>query len=133
MENLIQNYKKYLWLVPALFVSFEFAGKFIEGFAFSEEFQAIISVIPFLKPIAYYLTPAIGLLDLIIGLALILNPFTLQKAKLQKVLFVWTALWPFLPASLRYFGGVAEFEINAVLATSLCSVLACFLWNKFNK
>lgn len=122
---------KYLWYVPALYVAFMFGNKIVEGFAHSEEFIQIISLIAPLKPIAYYLTPLVGLLDLFIGLSLLLNPFVTKNEKIQAWLFVWVVFWPFVPASLRYFGGVAEFEIVEVLSISISAILSYLLWQKF--
>jgi hypothetical protein len=127
----MQNLKKYLWLIPALYMAYMFGDKIVEGLAFSEEFQQIISVIPFLKGVSYYLTPLVGIWDLLIGLALIFNPFTLKNNKLQNYLFIWCIIWPFIPASLRYFGGVAEFEIVEVLSISLSAIASFWLWKNF--
>ncbi len=127
----MQKYKKYLWLIPALYVSYMFGNKIVEGLNFSEEFQQIISVIPFLKSWAYYLTPAIGIFDFIIAVSLILNPFTFKNNNLQKLLFTWTILWPFIPASLRYFGGIGDFEIVEVLSISVASIVSYILWKNY--
>lgn len=125
----MQNYKKYLWLLPALYVAVMFGAKIIEGLSGSQELIDIISVIALLKPYASILTPLVGVLDFCIGAALILNPFTLKKSGLQKFLFVWTALWPFVPATLRVVGGVGEFEIAEVLSISTASIIAYVLWS----
>ena len=129
----MQIIKKYIWYVPALYVAYMFGGKIIEGFAHSDEFIAIISVIPFLKPFAYTLTPFVGLLDFCIGLSLLLNPFITKNQKIQTFLFMWAIVWPFVPSSLRYFGGVADFEIVEVLSISLSALVAFLLWNTFSK
>ena len=129
----MQIIKKYIWYVPAVYVAYMFGGKIIEGFAHSDEFIAIISVIPFLKPFAYTLTPFIGLLDFCIGLSLILNPFITKNQKIQTFLFMWAIVCPFVPSSLRYFGGVADFEIVEVLSISLSALVAFLLWNTFSK
>ena len=110
-----------------------FGNKIIEGLAHSQEFINIISVIPPLKSYAYSLTPFVGLLDLSIGLALLCNPFVTKNRTIQKYIFVWTMCWPFVPSSLRYFGGVAEFEIVEVLSISLSALLAFILWKKFSR
>ncbi len=124
---------KYLWLLPALYVSYMFGGKIAEGFAHSEEFITIISVLPFLKPYAYSLTPLVGLFDFSVALALIFIPLFVKNVKAQSAIFVWVMLWPFLPSSIRYFTHVADFEIVEVLSISLSAVLAYFLWYKFTK
>ena len=129
----MQKIKQYIWLVPALYVSYMFGNKIIEGLAHSQEFQEIISVIPFLKPYAYTLTPFVGLLDLFIGLALLLNPFLFKNEKIQKFIFVWAMVWPFVPSSLRYFGHVADFEIVEVLSISFSALVAFVFWNIFTK
>jgi hypothetical protein len=122
---------KYLWYIPALYVAYMFGNKIIEGFAHSEEFIAIISVIPPLKPVAYDLTPFVGLFDFCVGLALLLNPFITKSNEKQKLIFVWAMLWPFVPASLRYFGGVSEFEIVEVLSISFSAFVSYMLWVRF--
>ena len=121
---------KYVWYIPVLYVAHMFGNKIMEGMAHSEEFMAIISVISPLKPFAYTLTLLVGLLDLFIGLALFLNPFITKNTSIQKFLFVWAIIWPYVPASLRYFGGVAEFEIVEVLSISISAMIAFGLWWK---
>ena len=129
----MQNIKKYIWYVPALYVAYMFGNKIVEGMAHSEEFMAIISIVPFLKPYAYTLTPLVGLLDFFIGLSLILNPFVTKIVNIQKYFFVWAMVWPFVPSSLRYFGGVADFEIVEVLSISISALVAYLLWDRFSK
>jgi hypothetical protein len=124
---------KYLWYIPALYVAYMFGNKIVEGFAHSEEFIAIISLVPMLKGFAYQFTPLVGLLDISIGLSLLLNPFITKSDKIQKFLFVWAILWPFVPSSLRYFGGVADFEIVEVLSISISAMVAFGLWWKYTK
>lgn len=127
----MQKIQKYLWYIPALYVAYMFGNKIIEGFAHSEEFIQIISVIPPLKNYAYTLTPLVGLLDFCIGTVLLLNPSITKNPKIQKYIFIWVIVWPFLPSSLRYFADIAPFEIVEVLSISLAGVLAYLLWNKF--
>ena len=129
----MQIIKKYIWYVPALYVAYMFGIKIIEGFAHSDEFIAIISVIPFLKHFAYTLTPFVGALDFFIGISLILNPFITKNQNIQKFLFIWTMVWPFVPSSLRYFGGVADFEIVEVLSISISALVSFLFWNAFTK
>ena len=129
----MQKIKKYIWILPALYVAYMFGNKIVEGMAHSQEFMDIISVIPFFKPFAYTLTPLVGILDLCIGLSVLLNPFITKNNKIQTFLFVWVMVWPFLPASLRYFGGVAEFEIVEVLSISISALVSYLLWNRYSK
>lgn len=127
----MQKIQKYLWYVPAFYVAYMFGNKIVEGWAHSEEFIQIISIITPLKNYAYTLTPFVGLLDLFIGLALLLNPLITKNEKLQKYIFIWVIIWPFLPASLRYFGGVDAFEIVEVLSISVSGIISYLLWKKF--
>jgi hypothetical protein len=124
---------KYLWYTPALYVAYMFGNKIVEGFSHSQEFIDIISVITPLQPFAYTLTPMVGILDLFIGLSLLLNPIITKNTKIQTFLFVWAMAWPFVPSSVRYFGGVAEFEIVEVLSISIAALVSYFLWRKFLK
>jgi hypothetical protein len=110
-----------------------FGNKVVEGMAHSEEFMAIISQVTPLKHYAYNLTPLVGFLDLFIGLALLLNPWITKNNRKQRFLFIWTIFWPFIPASLRYFGGVASFEFAQVLSISLSAALSFWLWRKYTK
>lgn len=110
-----------------------FGNKITEGFAHSEEFMSIISVIKPLAPYAYTLTPFVGMLDFFIGAALLLNPFVTKNNTIQKFLFVWIIVWPFVPSTLRYFGGVAEFEIVEVLSISISAIISFVLWKKFTE
>lgn len=123
--------KKYLWYIPALYVAYMFGNKIIEGMAHSDEFIQIISVIAPLKPFAYSLTLLVGILDLFIGLALLLNPFITKNTSIQKFIFIWVIVWPFFPASLRYFSGIGDFEIVEVLSISISAIVAYILWKKF--
>lgn len=124
---------KYLWYIPALYVAYMFGNKITEGFSHSEEFIAIISLVPFLKNYAYSLTPFVGLLDFSIALSLLLNQFVTKNDKIQKFLFVWVIFWPFVPSSLRYFGGVASFEIVEVLSIVISAIVSFALWKKFTE
>ena len=137
----MNKYLKYTWYIPALYVSYMFGNKIIEGMAHSNEFIDIISVIKPLAPFAYTLTPLVGILDLSIGIGLVKYQ-TIAKLikvptptiyKFQKVIFLWTIVWPFIPASLRYFGGVADFEIVEVLSISISALVAYLLWSKYAK
>ena len=123
---------KYVWYVPALYVAYMFGNKIVEGFSHSQEFIDIISVIPFLRPVAYSLTPCVGLLDFSVGLALLFTPFVTKNSKLHEYVFMWAMVWPFVPASLRYFGGVGEFEIVEVLSISISALVAFLLWKRFS-
>lgn len=124
--------KKYIWYIPALYVAFMFGNKIMEGWAHSEEFVHIISLIPFLKESAYYLAPVMGTFDFCVGVALLLNPIITRNVTVQKFIFIWVILWPFVPSSLRYFGGVGTFGIIEVLSISLSASLAYILWRKYS-
>jgi uncharacterized membrane protein len=125
------KYKQYFWYIPALYVAFMFCEKIIEGMSHDEEFIQIISVIPQLQPYAYTLTPLVGIVDCLIGLALLFNPVLTKSKQLQTALFAWVTIWPFIPATLRMYGGVGEFEIVEVLSISMAAVVAYALWREF--
>jgi hypothetical protein len=110
-----------------------FGNKLFEGLAHSQEFMDIIRLVPLLKNFAYQLTPLVGVLDFFIAFALLFNPPITKSRKIQTGLFVWTMLWPFIPSSLRYFGGVAEFEIVEVMSISIAALVAYLLWRTFSK
>ena len=129
----MQKIKQYIWYVPALYVAYMFGIKITEGLAHSQEFIDIISVISPLRPFAYVLTPFVGMLDFCIGISLILNPFVTKSNKIQRFLFVWAMIWPFVPSSLRYFGGVADFEIKEVLSISISAGVAYVLWSLYSR
>lgn len=129
----MQKIKQYIWYVPALYVAYMFGIKITEGLAHSQEFIDIISVISPLRPFAYTLTPFVGMLDFCIGISLILNPFVTKSNKIQRFLFVWAMIWPFVPSSLRYFGGVADFEIKEVLSISISAGVAYVLWSLYSR
>ena len=129
----MQKIKQYIWYVPALYVAYMFGVKITEGLAHSQEFIDIISVISPLRPFAYILTPFVGMLDFCIGISLILNPFVTKSNKIQRFLFVWAMIWPFVPSSLRYFGGVADFEIKEVLSISISAGVAYVLWSLYSR
>lgn len=124
--------QKYLWVVPTLYVSYEFGGKLFEVLSDNQEFIDIISVIHPLAPIASYLAYGIGVFDFLIALSLLTFSLFAITKKYHPYLFMWAIVWPFVPASLRFFGGVAEFEIVQVLSMSIAAVLALVLYKKFN-
>lgn len=126
------NFLKYLWLLPGLYVVFEFTSKLFEVIQDSEEFVSIINVINFLKPFSTLLAYGVGVLDFVIGCLLLVNYFFFKNRKLQLNLFLWTIFWPLIPASIRYFGGVGEFEIYVVSSMMASSILALALWYKYN-
>ena len=124
--------QKYLWIIPTLYVSYEFGGKIFEVLNDNQEFVDIISVIQPLTPIANYLAYGIGAVDFLIALALLTFSLFTVTRKYHPYLFMWAIIWPFVPASLRFFGGVAEFEIVQVFSMSFAAVLALVLYKKFN-
>ncbi len=123
----------YLWYIPALYTAYMFGNKIIEGFQYSEEFQAIIGVVSPLRPYAHALTPFVGILDFFIGFFLIFNMLITKNEKIQKLLFVWAIVWPFIPSSLRYFGNGSPFEIEEVLSISLSALASFALWHSFSR
>ncbi len=125
--------KKYLWFLPALYVSYEFGSKIFEVIADKQEFVDIISVIKPLIPISSSLAYGISVFDFAIAIALLTFSFFSETKKYHKYIFQWTILWPFVPSSLRYFTGVAPFEIGQVLLISFSACVAYVLWNRFNK
>ena len=127
----MEKFKKYLWMLPALFVSYEFAEKHTEVLNDPTEFANIISVIQPLKTITIPLAYFVGFWDLIIAILLLVIP-NISK-KYSKYIFIWVILWPLIPASIRYFGGVAEFEIIEIIAIISCGVLSFLLYEKFNE
>ncbi len=129
----MKTIQKYLWLIPGAYVAFMFGGKIVEGLQYSEEFQAIISVIKPLAPFAHTLTPFVGILDFSIAVLFILSPFIFKSGCKRSFFFFWAMVWPFVPSSLRYFGGVADFEIVEVLSISISAVISYLLWKKFSK
>ncbi len=124
---------KYLWYVPALYTAYMFGNKIVEGFGHSEEFQTIISVIQPLKPYAYTLTPFVGILDFFIGFSLLFNMLITKNESIQKFLFVWVIVWPFIPSSLRYFGNGSSFELGEVLSISLSALASFLLWLSYSR
>jgi uncharacterized membrane protein YqaE (UPF0057 family) len=125
--------KKYLWFLPALYVSYEFGGKIFEVLADKREFVDIISAIKPLIPISFFLAYGIGVFDFTIAIALLTFSFFPVTKKYHKYIFQWTILWPFVPSSLRYFTGVAPFEIRQVLLMSFSAYVAYVLWSRFSK
>ena len=124
----------YLWILPELFVASQFAGKIVE--ILGEGKQEYIDIISVVKPLASsagWLVYVVGFFDLFIAIFLLTGGVNKITRPYHKYVFLWCALWPFVPASLRYFGGVAEFEIVNILAVSFCSLFAWFLWNKYTE
>ncbi len=124
--------KKYLWIIPSLYVAFEFGGKFFEVLNDKTEIVGIIATIKPLSLIAGNLAYMMGAFDLLVAISLLtFSCFSVTK-KCHKYIFVWTILWPFIPASFRYFGGVGDFEIVQVLSISISALIACVLYKKYN-
>lgn len=126
-------FKKYLWILPALYVSYEFGSKIFEVVADKGEFVDIISAISPLAPFSSFLAYGIGAFDFIIAIALLTFSFFPVTKKYHHYIFIWAILWPFVPSSLRYFSGVAPFEIVQVLSISIAAVVAYILWGKYNR
>lgn len=125
--------KKYLWFIPALYVSYEFGGKIFEVTADKQEFINIISTVKPLIPFSSFLAYGIGIFDFAIAVALLTFSFFPVTKKYHKYIFQWTIIWPLVPSSLRYFGGVAPFEVGQVLLMSFSAYVAYVLWSRFNK
>ena len=124
--------KKYIWIIPSLYVAFEFGGKFFEVLNDKTEIAGIISVIKPLASISESLSYMVGGFDLLIAISLLtFSCFTITK-KYHKYIFIWTIFWPFIPASFRYFGGVGDFEIVQVLSISIFALIAYLLYRKYN-
>lgn len=127
-------YIKYLWIIPALYVSYQFGNKIFEVLLNgTEEFASIISVVPFLNPFSNILAYLIGIFDLAIALLLLIIPSTNSTKKYSKYIFLWVIVWPLIPSSLRYFGGVADFEIVEVSTMILSALVSYWLFKKFNR
>ena len=98
------NYKKYFWILPALYVSLEFGGKFFEVLSDKVEIVDTISVIKPLSAIADYLAYGVGAFDLLFAVTLLTCSYAALSKKYYPYLFAWAAIWPFVPACFRYFG-----------------------------
>ena len=131
--NTQNNLSKYLWVLPALFVAYSFGEKLFEVFADKTEFADIISTIPFLATQAGNLAYFVGFFDLFVALALLSILFLQVSKKYSNYIFFWTMFWPLFPASLRYFGGVAEFEIVNVSCVVGSAIVAYILYKKYNR
>lgn len=124
--------KKYFWTVPALYVAFEFGGKFFEVVSDNTEITGIIATIKPIASIAGHLSYMMGTFDLLVAISLLtFSCFAITK-KYHKYVFIWTILWPFIPASFRYFGGVGDFEVAQVLSISVSALVAYILHRKYN-
>lgn len=126
------NIKKYLWVIPSLYVAFEFGGKFFEVIRDNTEIAGIISVIKPLSSIAGHLSYLMGTFDLLVAISLLVFSFFTITKKYHKYLFIWTMFWPFIPASFRYFGGVGDFELIQVLSISISALVSYLLYKKYN-
>lgn len=125
--------KKYLWVLPTLFVSYEFGNKLFEVLKDNQEFMDIISVIHPLAPFSSFLSYGIGIFDFVFALAILGFSLCQKTKKYHPYLFAWAALWPFVPSSLRYFGANMPFEIEEVLLMSASAIIGYILWSKFAK
>ena len=65
---------RYIWLIPATYVSYQFGGKLFEVLADNTEITDIISVIHPLIPVSKYLAYFIGLFDMFITVLLLIIP-----------------------------------------------------------
>jgi hypothetical protein len=126
---MIKKILTYAWLLPGSFVAYEFADKLLEVLQDPAEFVEIISVLggPFADH-ALLLAYGIGMFDCFVALALLAVPLIPATKKYAPAIFSWVVLWPYVPASLRYFGGVAEFEVVPVVTLSLAGLCAYFIY-----
>ena len=129
----MQIIKKYLWVLPALFVAYEFGGKILEVLDDASEFTDIVSVIIPIHSVATFLAYAVGVWDLLIAILLLVIPNLSSTKKYSKYIFLWVIFWPLVPACLRYFGGVAEFEIVEVSEMIGAAIISALLYFKLNK
>ena len=120
-------------MLPALYVAYEFGVKLFEVLADRQEFVDIISVIHPLAPIAITLAYAMGFFDLLVALTLLSIAVLSLTRKYSNHIFAWVIFWPFVPASLRYFGGVSNFELQQVLLIFATGLLSYVLYSQFNK
>ena len=127
------NYLKYLWILPALYVSYEFGNKLFEVLSDPLEIMDIISVIKPFANMSNLLAHLVGYFDLVIAISLILIPSLIYTKKYSEYIFMWVIIWPFIPASFRYFGGVGDFEIVQVLSISISAIVSYLLYVKYNK
>ncbi len=123
---------KYLWMLPALFVSYEFGKKLFEVLQDSGEFTDIISVIIPNHAFVNFLAYATGFWDLLIAVALLVIPNFSATKKYSSYIFIWVILWPLVPASIRYFGGVADFETIEVSTMILSAIVSFWLYKNFS-
>lgn len=125
--------KKYLWVLPALYVSYEFGSKLFEVIADKQEFVDIISTIKVLAPISSLLAYSIGIFDFCIAIALLTCSLSPISKKYHAYIFMWAIIWPFVPSSLRYFTGISPFELVQVLSISIAALVSCVLYTNYNK
>ncbi|MFZ2593436.1 MAG: hypothetical protein WAX38_01530 [Minisyncoccia bacterium] len=124
----MQKYFRNLWIIPAVYVSYFFSEKLLEVIADPTEFVDIISVLTPLAPVAQYLAYGVGIFDVCVGIALLVIPSVPYTKQYSTYIFSWVICWPLVPASLRYFGGVAEFEIVEVAIVMSAGVVAWALY-----
>ena len=118
-------------LLPAFFVAYTFGDKLLEVLYDPSEFAAIISVVPFLVPVSGLLAYAIGIFDACVAAAVLIVPSLRATKKYAPYVFGWVTVWPFVPSSMRYFGGVAEFEIVEVVLIVVAALAAWWLWQMY--
>ena len=122
-----------MWIFPALYVAYEFGIKLFEVMVDRQEFVDIISVIYPLASIATILAYAMGIFDLLVALTLLSIAVLPLTRKYSNYIFAWVIFWPFIPSSLRYFGGVSNFELQQVILMSSAALLSYILYSQFNK
>ena len=123
---------RYVWILPALFTASQFAGKIVEILGDGkQEYIDIVSLVGAFASSAGWLVYIIGFFDLLIAIFLLFASTNKITKPYHKYVFFWCMAWPFVPASLRYFGGVAEFEIFNIVAVTGCALVSYVLWIKY--
>lgn len=126
----IFNLRKVALFIPLLFVIGFFGSMAVLGLLGAQELKDIVSVLNVSDTNIALLVRGIFVLDGAVVLLLIFG----NKLSAQfpwHLLFIWTAVWPWVPRVLEYMGG-REPEIPDALALTVASILAWYFAKKKN-
>lgn len=110
--------KRYLKYIPVVLLAFLYIVHGWQAVIMTDEFIQIGMQSGLSLPLVKIGLVLVGILDIVLAILLFIKP--------RKLLLVWMALWPLVPAILGYMGN-GEFEMEFII-TSFFATLIYFLF-----
>ena len=116
--------RRYIYLIPAAMLSLIFAKHAALAFTLDPRFIAIPLYVGIPADISHILVFAVGIVDTAIAILLLLRT--------SKLLLVYAALWPLIPAAILYLSGYfsSGYEIVMIFEPVFWAIITYLLWIK---